>query len=1800
MTSYLRRKRVLTWDTNVGPPQRRWQVDCAHWLIPQFHGILSRSRDLLHPTVAAVRPKLRPANSAKFVLLWLLMGWVSVVQADLVAHYTFDDGSAKDVSGNGHHGAVYGATLTEDSSGKVEGAYYFDQKSERIRVGHSSDFDMSDELTLSACVKSSKIKRFNQDIIAKNGNGGSFSLSLGETRGNKKRRYQFCFLIGLEKDGAKGVRNICSDKHYDSDRWYHVVGVYEYGDATIYVNGEDENSKPFKKKKNKDETPLIKNNEKVLWIGNHGKAEPFFGAIDDVRIYDHALSGSEIDEIACGSSSTTGGDDEPNQPPPINRPPVLKDPIPTLGAIVQEPNNLILKWTGTDPENAPLTFNVWGGETWPFTTLCENKSSPTCPVPYPFNPGKPYFWQVEASDGQNTTKETWGFATQGNNPPFEPRNPQPEDGKESVKYSSNVELKWLWENGGQPDPDGDEVTCNVYLSDVKSRLINLSSIEPDCPNVSSTKATCPVVVDPDKTYYWRVVAKDEHDLSTKGLFWQFETQSFESAFKVNYSNGVAPFTVKFTDTSVGDIKTWTWDFGVEKSDSTENETSTEQHPSFTFEKPDIYPVKLTVKDQDGQKRTAEMDITVKELELVPLTVRPGADTMNLDWSAESINTYIPDPTNTIIKFWRDLEGTENWQLVDTQEYMDSLMSANQYFDKNAIEPKMEEDQNYCYYFKVLMVKDGDTNLLTQSEIACETFGAVRIFINDVPSAAPGQNVYIPVKISNAQGLGISGGNLRLAFDKSVFVVGENPNDDLKIVQEVLKDYNYDVSVKKSSQDNDKGRIVDFVIKNQKPLKIEALPEIIVNGGSEFFMITGKVREDVANGTRTQFFWEANGSSMGNAQFQNITLSFGNADFRVKKAHRTRDSKLQLLVDGYFTVDAKGRLGDPNLSTSVTPVDGMLILGHITNKTAYSFSNKQFAAADVNGNGKIDANDATRIFYYSNTGKWPSLSSGDSQSAQDDAPMVIKLGDISGESGTEVETTLNVENLSNFTGGEFIISYDPAVVVGINSVDPTIFTNEFIMLFNDNGEGKIRIAMASPEPINGNGELATVKLRLKSKTTLRKRLRDGAAVGKRSANLVLAQTQFYDPVGRNFVTSKLQRTVERKNAEVVRTDVVEEVNGDDTSTGTGDNLPPKDIVSMPKVRGQILDKAGDPIVGVTIQVGDQTVITDETSYWEIVEIAEGDYTITASKAGYTFVPQTITVANENLIINLKEVVDTNNAGDVDTGSVMNVYTASGFVLDQDAKPKAGALVRVGNKTATTDDTGYWVVLGLEAGEHMVTPFQDNHAIALSETCVVDSQHKCKLTFIEESVGEYRTSGTIRDELGNPIEDIAVQVGEIITVTDAAGYWEIDNLAEGEYTVEIGAEYYESPPRRIEIGNGQNAVVNLKLESLLNVKVTAVPRVAKQGENVTYTITVTNKGDETATGVVLSDVLPDGTDLVAFHALDGGNCSAEMLSCTLPDLTPGATAMVELIIANTQAKKLQNTATVIANEYPNNVQVTWTEVMPYLFVSVTDTPDPVSMLSEVHYTLDVELSHYAPSAATGVKLVMTLPSGVTLESINTDYGMCDTSTLPTVTCELIDLSIESAESISHIIVDMDVKLQDGGLLLLTAEAKVTANEYPAHTDRERTKIFIPEDVEVDIAFVIDVTGSMQEEINGVIKALKGFIAEIDPNDAPLVALVVFTDDVKVKAFTSDLDALLKAVENLKAAGGGTCPEASADALLIAIPHTKPDGNILFATDASPYENADIDKIVELLRGKSIRFNAMITGDCTQPDSWNEIAE
>ena len=69
-----------------------------------------------------------------------------------------------------------------------------------------------------------------------------------------------------------------------------------------------------------------------------------------------------------------------------------------------------------------------------------------------------------------------------------------------------------------------------------------------------------------------------------------------------------------------------------------------------------------------------------------------------------------------------------------------------------------------------------------------------------------------------------------------------------------------------------------------------------------------------------------------------------------------------------------------------------------------------------------------------------------------------------------------------------------------------------------------------------------------------------------------------------------------------------------------------------------------------------------------------------------------------------------------------------------------------------------------------------------------------------------------------------------------------------------------------------------------------------------------------------------------------------------------------------------------------------------------------------------------------------------------------------------------------------------------------------------------------------------------------------------------------------------------GGGTCPEASIEALDKVIPHVKIGGTIFFVTDASLYDDADVEGMLERFNAKNITLNSIITGDCTNRDNWN----
>ena len=142
-------------------------------------------------------------------------------------------------------------------------------------------------------------------------------------------------------------------------------------------------------------------------------------------------------------------------------------------------------------------------------------------------------------------------------------------------------------------------------------------------------------------------------------------------------------------------------------------------------------------------------------------------------------------------------------------------------------------------------------------------------------------------------------------------------------------------------------------------------------------------------------------------------------------------------------------------------------------------------------------------------------------------------------------------------------------------------------------------------------------------------------------------------------------------------------------------------------------------------------------------------------------------------------------------------------------------------------------------------------------------------------------------------------------------------------------------------------------------------------------------------------------------------------------------------------------------------------------------------------------------------------------------------------------------------------------------------------------------VKIAFVIDDTGSMGEEIAGVRNALQQYIdtvaAKLKPGDVPpTIQLMTFKDNVTVRITSSDLAAVRSAVGSLVASGGDDCPEFSAQALAQAVENVASGGTILLATDASTQPGVDYNAVLTKLRAKHITLNTILSGDCAGIDS------
>lgn len=132
-------------------------------------------------------------------------------------------------------------------------------------------------------------------------------------------------------------------------------------------------------------------------------------------------------------------------------------------------------------------------------------------------------------------------------------------------------------------------------------------------------------------------------------------------------------------------------------------------------------------------------------------------------------------------------------------------------------------------------------------------------------------------------------------------------------------------------------------------------------------------------------------------------------------------------------------------------------------------------------------------------------------------------------------------------------------------------------------------------------------------------------------------------------------------------------------------------------------------------------------------------------------------------------------------------------------------------------------------------------------------------------------------------------------------------------------------------------------------------------------------------------------------------------------------------------------------------------------------------------------------------------------------------------------------------------------------------------------------VDLAFIIDDTGSMTEEIGGVRTALTNHLGTFSSSTCQAFQLTTFKDNVTERDPTTDLMVIQGQVSGLTATGGGDCPEASAQAINQVRGKIKDGGRAFFATDASPHPGQNLNAAIQALRGRGIRVDVMLSGNC-----------
>ena len=222
----------------------------------------------------------------------------------LVAAWTFDDGTAKDVTGNGHDGEKVGNP--QSVKGKFGKGFDFNGSDTGVEIADHADLQLTEPFTIACWIFPRVIEDhaglvwkgkmigwgsdvYNYRIAAHGTNGLTWGACTGPVEGY------------FHTDGVLPKMN----------EWYHAALVEDGTKGIAYLNGESlvatggDANRPPTRALSAPYAPLDGHPVRIGWAmgvsGDIGSDVYFEGIIDEVFLYNRPLGEDEINELMNGA-----------------------------------------------------------------------------------------------------------------------------------------------------------------------------------------------------------------------------------------------------------------------------------------------------------------------------------------------------------------------------------------------------------------------------------------------------------------------------------------------------------------------------------------------------------------------------------------------------------------------------------------------------------------------------------------------------------------------------------------------------------------------------------------------------------------------------------------------------------------------------------------------------------------------------------------------------------------------------------------------------------------------------------------------------------------------------------------------------------------------------------------------------------------------------------------------------------------------------------------------------------------------------------------------------------------------------------------------------------------------------------------------------------------------------------------------------------------------------------------------------------------------------------------------------------